>query len=406
MKELGFEVVKLVDLNLTQGENSALETCIKSDLPVFIKSPKSRSLWAIKKKHKESINSFRKYCECSSSHKEFFNTLVDYHLPVGAMTPLLMNVKNSLLLLSRTNIEELIKIGQTEVLKSSEIYSFVKNQGYKFSPEVSLNKYPSSELIPFSENSAFIDTSNGICDMSPDDIDDLYADHLQSIAEGNIPNSPEEIFLDPLEWKQNSSSTPTNIHSNLIDFTLCEKNKVTLEYFDDPLNYQQFIVIKLNDCFISESSANHLRVPDVSQIPENSPYFVPAECRYSSDLNKLAVLGDSIYSQQIQTQGIINLTKHIMSKLGFNKKTAATAAFFISASPKGNTKVVNEPPQLQFKNLVALSKKFFPDGVPNKINNGNVSNQVIAREIEATYGYSPEKCRYAVKLIFPNLLQK
>lgn len=135
----------------------------------------------------------------------------------------------------------------------------------------------------------------------------------------------------------------------------------------------------------------------VDDIPTESPYHLPNDCRYVTKLNFLAVLGYSLYENKNLTIPD-NLTSYIKTSLSVVNKEAEAAAFFISPNPKGKMKDEYRN-QTQFKELVKVHKEFYCNGKRRCKGQNNAESHIPNSFIK--YGYSNEKCRYAVKLITP-----
>jgi hypothetical protein len=139
----------------------------------------------------------------------------------------------------------------------------------------------------------------------------------------------------------------------------------------------------------------------VDDIPKESDYFLPKRCRYSSKLNLLAVLGYSFYESKSLTIPS-NLTSYFQNKLSNqNIKEAQTAVFFINPKPAGKMRD-DLRGEVQFKSLIAVYEKFYIDGkLKSNVQKTQVA-QKIKRKLNDDYGYSREKCRYAVRFITPD----
>ena len=202
--------------------------------------------------------------------------------------------------------------------------------------------------------------------------------------------------------RKTSLDFPFNSDSSNFQFILCDKGKVTIEQFDDPLNHQKPIIIEPKDCFICSDSANIITEYRIQDIPHDSPYFVPEDCRCSSKLNKLAVMGHRLYKDKSIALPS-NIAKHIERELSVGKKEAEAAGFFISPSPTGSVKDEYKH-KVQFEYLVDVYKKAY---IYKELDEKRLSSESqLPVDCFGYYGYSKEKCAYAVKLIAPDIQKK
>jgi hypothetical protein len=136
----------------------------------------------------------------------------------------------------------------------------------------------------------------------------------------------------------------------------------------------------------------------IDDIPVDSVYYLPPNCRYSTKLIYLAILGFRLYeNESLPTPK--NLTVYIQHDLSISKKEAETAAFFINPNPNGKMKEKYKH-QAQFRELVKAHQKFYLKGkIKNK--SRDTADKHIPNSFDS-YGYSADKCRYAVKLITPD----
>lgn len=354
MGELGFEVVRLGDLDLTNGIKTALSECLKSDISIFIKRPKSKSLWAIPKNHLQNIRAYENKIATLGTIPSWSSKPSSSLGDLMPQTPSLINMDNLLLQLSDADIRDLsdFKVADVNIIK--DIYSKDKNTGFKRVGSVLAFPYPLKEF--------------------------------GSIGAGIYEHGPC--------WDESA------VDSEYFNFTLCEGSKITIDELDDPLKHKSFIKIKVDDCYVSVESANQLTEYLVSDIPQGSPYFVPEKCRYCSLLNQLAILGQKLFKDESVSMPT-NLTKYLESELPIEKKLAETAAFFINPKPTG--KMINDHKyKVQFRHLIEIYKEYYFDGKLKKTKNIKHIKQRIYNTFETNYGYASEKCRYAVKLITPD----
>lgn len=176
---------------------------------------------------------------------------------------------------------------------------------------------------------------------------------------------------------------------------------------------QHDIEISSNYKEVFEQLKSTLTIPDLTEptvsaeltvedIPMTSTYYLPNDCRYSSKLNFLSVLGYSLYEHKsLDTPD--NLTNYIKDKRSIVHKEAEAAAFFISPNPKGKMNTGYKS-KIQFKHLVQMYKEYYIDGKlkPKGVEKEKAIKQRMKNSFNKNYGYIDEKCRYAVKLIAPD----
>lgn len=353
MDEIGFKVTRLVDLDLVSDANSALAKCLESGIDVFITCPQTVSVWAIPNDFTQSVDDYKIIKE-----RGFPNPLFDIHASQNTkklpLSPSLVVEDALLLQLRAADIKRLLMFNNTEVIEFQKAYAFDIKGGFKLIDSITSKQYLHEKFMP-----------------------EVYRSSRRT----------------PLDFSFVSDSDD-------FQFVLCDKSKLTIDKFNDPLNHQKPINIGLKDCFVCLDSAKPLTEYRIHQVPENSPYFVPEDCRSSSKLNKLAILGHRFYKDKT-LELPENMSKHIECELSVGKKEAETAAFFISPDPKGemSDKFKCKP---QFKHLIEVYKEFYNDGKLRKEKNNKGVNQRIINSFDSLYGYSDEKCRYAVKLITPD----
>jgi hypothetical protein len=358
--DVGFDVTRLVDLDLTSGIKGALIKCLDAGIDVFIRRPQTVNVWALPKDFHKSTGLYEKLKE-SNFREPLFNILnfekshrIKSESPSLSLSPSIIAGDVLLLQLSIADIKELIALKNLNVIAFQNIYR--------------LNTKGCFRLI---------DTV---------------------VAEQYFPES----FMPENYYSFNTKRINVNFDcdSNDFSFISCDKNKVSIDEFNDPLNQRTPIDIELKDCFVSSEVAGMLTECRVQDIPQNTTYAVPEDCRHSSKLNELAVLGHRFYKDKT-LQPPKNMAKYIEDKLSIGKKEASAAAFFINPEPNGD---MNDEYKgvAQFKHLIEVYKEFYVGGAlrEEKITKG--INQRIKNTFDSSYGYENEKCRYAVKLIAPD----
>lgn len=360
MEDVGFDVTRLVDLDLTSGINGALVKCLDAGIDVFIRRPQTVNVWALPKDFHKSTGLYEKLKE-SNFREPLFNILnfekshrIKSESPSLSLSPSIITDDVLLLQLSVADIKELIALKKLDVMEFQNIYNLKAKGGFKL-----INTLTSEQYFP----------------------------------ESFMPENYYSFNTKRINFR-------LNCDSNNFSFISCDKNKVSIEEFNDPLSHRVVVDVELKDCFVSSDAVGELTVCRVQDIPQNTTYAVPDDCRHSSKLNELAVLGHRFYKDKT-LQPPKNMTKYIEDKLSIGKKEASAAAFFINPEPNGD---MNDEHKgvAQFKHLIEVYKLFYVDGVlrEEKITKG--INQRIKNTFDSSYGYENEKCRYAVKLITPD----
>jgi len=343
------------------GIKKALIKCTEHDIPVLIICPEMVSVWAIPKNFEKIVSSYKLLVE--NGFKE--NAVGDSSLSDFKLHKEIKN-KNSMRprLISESPLFlelRLDSITRFSVCDQIDVSSFTKAYRFKEPPELSLI----SNIVTNRYNPKILRSSTSI----------QY-------------NDPSEKLLFTCE-------------STDFIFQTFQKNRVTLHKFDDPLGDELAITINITDCFIFDGDVKKLTNYLVEHIPESSSYFVPKNCRLSSKLNELAILGQKLFENPIKNPPS-NLTDNIKSHFNDDQKLAEAAAFFITPDPQGK---MNEEyrSKVQFKHLIDAYKKFYIDEKLKKgISKQEVSKQEIKSFFLKTYNYSEEKSRGAVKLITPD----
>jgi hypothetical protein len=360
VEDVGFDVTRLVDLDLTSGIKGALVRCLAAGIDVFIRQPKTVNIWALPSDFQQSTDMYEKLKEVNYREPLFnISTFEKKHRLKGespslSLSPSIIAGDVLLLQLSIADIKELIALKNLNVVAFQNIYRLNTKGCFKL-----------------------IDTV---------------------VAEQYFPESfmPENYY----SFNTKRINVKFDCDSNDFSFISCDKNKVSINEFNDPLSHKTPIDIELKDCFVSSELVGELTECRVQDIPQNTTYAVPDDCRHSSKLNELAILGHRFYKDKTLPLPK-NMAKYIEDKLSIGKKEASAAAFFINPEPNGD---MNDEHKgvAQFKHLIEVYKEFYADGVlrEEKITKG--INQRIKNTFDSSYGYENEKCRYAVKLITPD----
>lgn len=259
-------------------------------------------------------------------------------------------------------------------------------------------------------------------DLDKSRLDELQEDDSlceQAVVVNNLPPNNRERFINGVHAVQSGEYSRRFV---LIDAYLEVESADGIEFLaGSELNqtFSEGLIITHNEIEISSNYERVLEqfqtvstIPElvkpaesaeitVDDIPTTSCYYLPKKCRYSSKLNLLAVLGYRLYENESLAIPS-NLTTYIEKMLSVNEKEAETAAFFINPNPAGKM-AVNFKGKTQFDHLCKIYEQFYSLGkLKSNINKKQVK-QLINNKFDAEYGYSAEKCRYAVRFVVPDM---
>jgi hypothetical protein len=348
------KVVKLIDLDLVGTSRDALIKCLEDKSPVFIRCTEFINIWAIPKSFHLSLEVYKKLKQ--SNYREPFFSISNLENNLIHLSPLLMDSEILLLELKVSDIKQLIAYEELEVVEFQSVFSLTPAGGFSLVDNISTEQY-------FPEN--FM---------------------------------PEDFFA----FNRVRPRFKFSCSSDDFNFLSCDKNKLKINEFNDPLNHKVAISIKLADCFVSENSKGKLTELQVQDIPVESVYYIPEHCRYSPKLNWLAVLGYRVYEDK-SLPAPINMAKYIEKELSIQLKEANAAAFFINPEPKGDLieELLKAEGAVQFKTLIDVSEQFYVNGKLREEKKVKAINQIIQRAFDSNYEFSAENCRSAAKLIAP-----
>lgn len=350
-------LVALSNLNLVGTITEALQECSKNETPVFISCPEMVTVWAIANDFAETVNSYKKLKE---------NDFKEAHLSVARHD----DYKLFKAIKGRSKLPHLID-EQLQYLQLNE--ASVKSLTY------------GKRATAYNFSHALIIGGSGLIEWI--EFIETYRYMPSILSASNFSEGSKNQDVLSLKF----------LHSEFT-FNTCHKGMKRLGRFDDPLNDFTSIKINLDDCFIFEKDSIKLTSFTVDNIPEGSPYYVPLNCRSSSKMNKLAVLGHRFYIDKSMPIPK-NVAKYIEVELSVKKKEAGIASFFINPKPAGQMKECYKG-QAQFQNLV---KVYIEVHIDKKLDTKRLtSKSKIPVDTFTSYGYAPEKCDGAVKLITPD----
>lgn len=209
----------------------------------------------------------------------------------------------------------------------------------------------------------------------------------------------DTMELDDLGWFGFLASSTLN-QSMIKTISITQHDIVISSNYSGVLERSKlaFKQAKEQEISLGESGTIHSKQVTIDDIPVNSAYYLPPNCRYSAKLKYLAVLGFCLYDKEsLPTPK--NLTVYIQNDLSISKKEAEAAAFFINPNPNGKMKEEYRY-KPQFGKLVKVHEEFYLKG---KLKNKNKDAAVnYIPNSFGSYGYSDEKSRYAAKLITPD----
>lgn len=220
--------------------------------------------------------------------------------------------------------------------------------------KVSRERFKRSELIKF----ASLVESVEYLRLSNDDLIKLIRSgivNLRFVSELYLNTESLELelmsgeqYIEKYETPINAKDLRINSQSDFYDYNYNIKFFFTRKSFKF-LSNTHFIVNELEDLptkidsvyvferdilsFVNQDFEREIDTPD---IPETSPYYIKDFLRNHSDLDQLSILGFRYYwgktAKQPKAKGLVEL---IMNQLGYAKKKAEAAAFFLNPDPDG-----------------------------------------------------------------------
>jgi len=367
VNEGSFEVRSLTDLDLAKSFKETLKTCLDDDIPVYIVCPETVTLWAIPDSFNQSIEDFKLLETCNYNEANFQGKKnLSRNKAKGSFNlleraPTLIEEDIVLLKLSTKNINQLIMLGNCKLTKCEYLYIKGNDELYSLLPSVEAKGYCKEQFFPES--------------------------HKSGLFGAKQPLWPEFI--------------PIRIDSLNFSFIVCEEDTL-IKNFDDPINDKTHFDIKYEDCFVSYECVKKLTEFHVDDIDVESPYYLPKNCRNSSKLNQLAILGHRVFCDK--TIEAPKVLKHlVISSMNYldNSKEAATAAFFITPTPKGSIAKAYRG-KTQFSELLKAYQEFCISKPVSTIDDNK-------NEIDTFFNkrqYSQQNVDLARNIINPDLFNK
>lgn len=273
-------VVKLASVKLCEGIESVIRHLINNDKPIFFIVPANKNLWHILRFNDDIKNGLLKACKQPNIYHGFYNSREKQNENQNEIS----NIK----------LVEGVCYG---FLKRSQVITLVKSKSIPISELNIVMSHNEDGEFDIGIKGRFMTNSNEFMKFS--------SSHLESILYGKM------IFTE--------KSVGVNDKCSYIE------------------NHSVYIDVDFESLYVFESDIEKYIINDLNAIPDDSPYFIPADLRKLTDLDQLAVLGYQLFANNFKsTMKSKDIAAKIERTLGYAGKKALAAAYFLSPNPKGN----------------------------------------------------------------------
>jgi hypothetical protein len=231
-------------------------------------------------------------------------------------------------------------------------------------------------------------------------------DFLTQQAEivNNLPPIIRDRFINGVRYVQSGAHLRKFV---LIDADLEVERADGIEFIADSELNQTFakeLIIKQSDI---EISSNYKKVLDsVTNIPEESPYFVKPGLRDFNGLHALAEIGYKYFI--VEEKSHVEPLKTILSAQVKSKKTIDAAVFFLNPKPHHSAglhkSTLLKSSKCQFQYLLKESEKYWCDKDLCSPSDIDKFRRCFAEELHHV-GFSDEKAIHGEFLSLPNSLK-